>query len=207
MGPTKKFQNPNRPNFFIGVRIDDPLIVAKAEEISDHILLEQPMFKTCVLSSKCLHITLATVRLNDLSEINRAAAVIRDLKSKLQSEFPEPIVLTIDKLDAFYQNVLFAKVKDNANFIQLADAVRSGLECGNVRIVDNHNFVPHMTIMKINRPTQRQFGLPRTIDRTLYHSFKDSLFGSQKVQTIFLCPIGVDRREDGFYQTILEINI
>ena len=61
--------------------------------------------------------------------------------------------------------------------------------------------------MKINRPTQRLYGVPRQIDPSLYQQFRNVAFGVQKVKTIFLCPIGVDRREDGFYQSLLEIAI
>lgn len=187
--------------------MDDPDLVEKVEEISNHIVSQQPIFQTCILSSKCLHITLATVRLNSLPEINDAISLLRTMKPKLQEEFVEPILLTVDKLDAFYQNVLFGQIKDSPPFMQLAESVRIGLTRGGIRLVDMHNFVPHMTIMKINRPTQKQYGVPRQIDPSLYHQFKDTFLGVQKVKTIFLCPIGVDRREDGFYQSVYEMTI
>ncbi|OQV24563.1 putative Leukocyte receptor cluster member 9 [Hypsibius exemplaris] len=207
LGPTKRFQNPNRPNFFIGVRMNNPELVEKAEEIANHIVEQQPIFQSCILPSKCLHITLATVRLNNLTEINRAISTLREMRGKLQEQFPEPIDVTVHKLDSFYQNVLYGKVVPNPKFENLAEAVRTGLEKGGVRMMDVHNWVPHMTIMKINRPTQKQYGVPRTIDPAIYHDFKNVRIGVQTVETIFLCPIGVDRREDGFYQSVLEMKI
>ncbi|XP_055332749.1 uncharacterized protein LOC129584562 [Paramacrobiotus metropolitanus] len=202
----KKYPNVNRPNFFVAVRMTDPEILAKAQEVSDHIAGMEPNFKICCLPVKCLHITLATLRLNGLSDITHAVSVLRNMRGKLREAFPEPIELDIANLDTFYQNVLFAKIKDNATFMEFADNVRSGLQRGAVRIVDNHSFIPHMTLMKITRPVQRQFSHSRRIDPSVYIRFKDAVFGKQIVKDIYLCPIGVDRREDGFYQTVMEMD-
>lgn len=202
----KVYKNLNRPNFFVAVRITSREIQEKAQEISDHIVAMEPNFRICCLPVDCMHITLATLRLNDLDEITHAVGVLRNMRKGLREAFLDDIILEIDRLDSFYQTVLYAKVIENRKFLEFAELVRKNLEKDRVKIVDNHSFVPHITLMKITRPIQRQFSHSRRIDPSVYHKFKDATFGKQIVKNIYLCPVGVDRREDGFYQTVMEMD-
>nr|KAG5708496.1 hypothetical protein BaRGS_026223 [Batillaria attramentaria] len=52
--------------------------------------------------------------------------------------------------------VVYAKVKQHQGFMDFVDHVKLLVKEAGLEIRDNHDFVPHMTIMKVTRPVARQ---------------------------------------------------
>lgn len=193
-----------RPNYFLALRITDPEIRQGVEQIQDYLLDNEPLYGPCCIPPQALHITLCTLGLDTPEQIAHAREVLQRIQPELASGLPkEP--LHLDGVSNFYSRVVYAKVKPHQQFMDFVDHLKLLVREAGVEIRDNHDFVPHMTIMKVTRPVARQKGT-KNVDPWLYSNFTDMDFGQQKVNGIHLCSMGDERREDGFYVCPAEIH-
>ena len=80
----------------------------------------------------------------------------------------------------------------------MVEHLKTCLVSNGIDIRDYHEFVPHMTIMKVSRPVAKLTG-NNYIAPWLYSSFNEMELGSQSVDNIHLCAMVDGRQEDGFY--------
>ncbi|XP_076448080.1 leukocyte receptor cluster member 9-like [Babylonia areolata] len=198
------WQDKMRPNHFLALRITDSEIRQSVEQIQDHLLDNEPLYGPCCIPPKALHITLCTLGLDTPEQVAHARDVLQRIQPELESSRPkEP--LWLEGVGNFYSRVVYAKVKPHQGFTDFVDHVKLLVKEAGVEIRDNHDFVPHMTLMKVTRPVARQKG-SKSVDPWLYDGFTDMDFGQQRVDSLHLCSMGDERREDGFYICPAEIH-
>ena len=198
------WQDKMRPNYFLALRITSPEIRQGVEQIQDYLLDNQPLYGPCCIPPQALHITLCTLGLDTPEQIAHAKEVLQRIQPELSQSVPkEP--LNLEGVSNFFNRVVYAQVSTHQGFIDFVDHVKLLVKEAGVEIRDNHDFVPHMTIMKVTRPVARQMGT-KNVDPWLYSNFTNMDFGPQRVDSIHLCSMGDERREDGFYVCPAEIH-
>ncbi|GFU33290.1 leukocyte receptor cluster member 9 [Nephila pilipes] len=191
-----------RPNFFIAARIESEDSVSKFKEVSDYIKSRDELIGECCIPSAMLHMTFSILKLDSPADICDVVAAMQAVSlQKLPS-----VTLNLEGLDNFHHRVLYSRVEDNENLLNLRDALINELVSRNVCITDRFSFVPHVTVAKLSRPVTR-LRHSKYIDQYLYLKFEDDEFGSEKISNLYLCEMGASRREDGFYKCVHEISL
>ncbi|XP_013790887.1 uncharacterized protein LOC106474741 [Limulus polyphemus] len=202
----ESYHNNIQPNFFIAVRLTEPDVLDKILEVRDHIQSLEPVLKECCMNRETFHLTLSMLHLESVAEINQASRAIHLIKDELCDFINPHIELQLRGLDNFEQRVVYVCVENQPSFITFVEKVQQLLEREGVTLANNFSFVPHVTLLKVNRPVSR---LRRTkyIDPSLYLKFAQNHFGSMKIDNIHLCEIGDHRRKDGFYQCVTQLTL
>ena len=196
-----------RPNYFIALRITDRNIRKTVEGVQNYIIEHEPAFKACNIPANALHITLCTLGLDTPEQIQNAVQCLQNAKKELSSFVPKNKELKFSGVDHFFNRVVYGKVIDcPTEFYELVEHLKLCLNAQGVEIRDYHEFVPHMTLMKISRPVARATG-KRYVPPWLYSCFNETEFGFQSVDNLHLCEMGDNRQEDGFYITALSVDL
>lgn len=204
--PSGYWQDKLRPNFFLAVRILDKDIMKGVEDVQDFILEHEPRYSACCIPPGGLHITLCTLGLDTTEQKAHAVQALHRMKTEIHGIIPKDAKLHIEGVDNFYSRVMYAKVHFPPQFLEFVDHIKLCLKEEGVEIRDNHDFVPHMTIMKISRPVSREMGT-KTISPFLYSGFSEMDFGFQSVDNIHLCEMVDTRQDDGFYLTATSLDL
>ena len=194
----KYWRDKLRPNYFLALRITDDNLRDSLEEVQNHIINNEPDLKDCRIPKGALHMTLTTVGLETPEKIKNAVDCLRDIKDELSSIVPKPKHLKVKGVGNFFNRVIFAKVDSPPEFNDLVEHLKLCLNEKGIDIRDYHEFVPHITLMKISRPVGRMTG-KKYVSPWLYSCFSEKEFGEQMVDNIHLCAMTDDRQEDGFY--------
>jgi 2'-5' RNA ligase len=199
-GFDKYWRNKLRPNYFLAFRVQNPEVVHTTEGIQDVILDHEPQFESCCIPLHCLHVTLCTLGLDTPEQVTHCAEVLNRLKPELISMAPKDKPLVFKGLGQFFNRVLYAKVTCSDEMYEFVDHVKLCLKNEGIEIRDNHDFVPHMTIMKVTRPVGHTTG-KKYIPPWVYSHKGEVDFGEEVFNNIHLCKMSHERREDGFYFT------
>lgn len=197
-----------RPNFFICFRVTNDQVRQQVEQVQSGIISREPLFRDAALAPVRLHVTLCTLRLEseqDIQCVRRAlygkkisAALVKYLHPRQAIRFQGTFefrdrVIHTRPFSSFAQNdaarvIAFAKVLDK-------EMCATGVNV----ITSREGFVPHMTILKLNREMCRE--RPTGVNRGLYADFTSIMFGEQRIEGIFLCSMLAPPGDDGFYET------
>ena len=156
------------------------------------------------------HLTLCMIRIEGEEGIREA----QQMMTELEREFSKNLKLsqssfTIKGLATFGQRVLYAKVNPTPKdiFSDMYLTIQNRLRlANNIWSTNKFESIPHMTIVKVNRPIAR-VRRSKYLPSSLYADFEDCSFGVQPVNNIKLCVIDAETHSDGFYRTIGEIEI
>ncbi|KAK3101979.1 hypothetical protein FSP39_007796 [Pinctada imbricata] len=197
------WRNKMRPNYFLALRVTDEEVRKTSEQLQDIILEHEPQFEECRVLPHNLHITLCTVGLDTPEQIAHCAEVLKKLHGELSTFVPKSVrkvPIKITGVDQFFNRVVYAKAQFPQEYLDLVDHLKLCLQNEGVEIRDNHDFVPHMTLMKITRPVGSKTG-KKYVAPWIYAEKSELEFGSQVFDNMHLCEMGPSRREDGFYMT------
>ncbi|GIY72524.1 leukocyte receptor cluster member 9 [Caerostris darwini] len=192
----------DRPNFFIAARIENQDIIKNLNEVSDYIKSKDELLGECCIPPKMLHMTLAILKLENVSEIRDAIIAMQATSEKSFA----PVTLSLQGLDNFHHRVLYSRVEENDKLMNLRKNLIEDLVSNKCTITDRYSFVPHVTVAKLSRPVTR-LRHSKYIDQYLYLQFEDNEFGIQEISNLYLCEMGSARREDGFYKCAYEVSI
>jgi len=193
-----------RPNYFFCVRITDPGIRDKVSSIQDHLMTSEPALGECCIPLAALHLTLCTVGLDTAEQLADCILALKRLQPELKEALPTS-KLNINGVDTFYNRVLYAKVEAKKDFYDFHSLLKTQLSQNGVQVRDGYQFVPHITIMKTTRPVSRLRG-SKNISPALYQNFTNLHLGEQNIDSVYLCSMENERRDDGFYLTPSEIH-
>ncbi|XP_061194273.1 uncharacterized protein LOC133202461 [Saccostrea echinata] len=199
-GFDKYWRNKLRPNYFLAFRVTDPDIVHTTEGIQDVIMDHEPRFESCCIPLHCLHVTLCTLGLDTPEQVAHCVEVLNKLKPELAYMAPKDTPLVFKGMDQFFNRVVYAKVKCSKEMYTFVDHLKLCLKNEGIEIRDNHDFVPHMTIVKVTRTVGNSTG-KKYIPPWVYSNKLDVDFGKQVFDNIFLCQMSHERRKDGFYSS------
>ena len=194
----KYWRDKLRPNHFLALRITNKELRDKLEEVQMQVISNEPDLADCKIPRGALHMTLTTVGLETPEKIKNAASCLREIKGELCDIVPKSKPLKVKGVGNFFNRVLYAKVEGIPELDELVEHLKMCLNEKGIDIRDYHEFVPHITLMKISRPTGRLTG-KKYISPWLYSAFSEAEFGEQPVDNIHLCAMTDDRQPDGFY--------
>ena len=194
-----------RPTHFLAVRVRCKTIIDGLTAAQHELVSSEPLLEKGAFAPEIFHLTLFTLGLDSPEEIENCIQALRAMRTGLEKIRPlHPIV--IHSMSQFFNRAIFAKVQFQQDFINFRDHMKNELESFNVEIRDMYEkFNPHLTIIKVKRPERKLFG-HRNIQPAIYSHLKDTVFGEQTIDDIHLCPMDGQRREDGFYKSLFEIN-
>ena len=197
----------NRPNYFIAIRINNPDIVEKVEQVQTGICKLDSSLEETRTSLKQLHVTLCTLRLDTPSEMERAIGVLKEEQSNLKSLLAPATLLRFQGLQTFHDRVLCSVPAYNPVVMKLADHVCTAMNNAGLRIVGTpHVFTPHLTVLKITRKQIKQ-GQKGYLDQRTYKGHLDTEFGVQNLDCIHLCSMLDAPRADGFYYSLASVDV
>ena len=201
---SEHWENKLRPNYFVCVRITDKEITEAVARVQDDILNNEPRYAECIVPPAALHVTLCTLGLDTQEQLIDACKVLREAKYELANIAKKNIQLRLHGVSNFYNRVLYAIVHHDEKLTEFVEHLRMILSQAGLEVRDRYDLVPHMTIMKTARPVSRAMKT-KDINPGLYDHFLDMKFGYQQLDTLYLCPMTTNRRDDGFYETPAEI--
>ncbi|KAK3576553.1 hypothetical protein CHS0354_011231 [Potamilus streckersoni] len=202
--PNTFWQDKMRPNYFLALRVTDENVQLGASNIQNYIIEQEPRYGECCIPKICLHITLCTVGLDTEEQLQNAVTCIQDVKDELFSIVSMDKVLKIKGVDNFFNRVVYGKVEYPPEFFDFVHHLKLCLTEHGIEVRDCHDFVPHMTIMKVSRPVARATGT-KYVAPWLYSKFTDTVLGQQTINNVYLCQMGDKRQPDGFYNTATSI--
>lgn len=197
-GFDKYWRNKMRPNYFLAMKVTDPEITQTAEGIQDIILDHEPRFESCCMPLHCLHVTLCTLGLDTPEQVEHCSEVLNRLKPELTSMVPKDKPLHFKGMAQFFNRVVYAKVECSPEMYEFVDHIKLCLKNEGVEIRDNHDFVPHMTIVKVTRTVGNSTG-KKYIPPWIYSHKSEVDFGHQVFDNMHLCKMSHERNKDGFY--------
>ena len=101
--------------------------------------------------------------------------------------------------------MLYSKLEVPDALTSAVDLLRAGLRKIDDAIITSHfDFVPHMTLLKVNRVTAREHR-SNYINSCLYSDYLDYDFGVFPANNICLCAYNDMRGPDDFYVTHEEV--
>lgn len=202
----KYWRDKMRPNHFLALRITSDEVKNVIEGIQDSIIEHEPTYEQCCIPLNALHLTLCTVGLDTHEQVAHACQVLKKIQGELKDMINKDSKIVFKGMQNFFNRVLYAKCECPQEFFDMVAHLRLCLKEEGIDIRDNHEFVPHMTIMKITRTVARATG-KKYIAPWLYSNSQDIDFGSQIVDNIFLCEMGISRQGDGFYISPQKIDL
>jgi 2'-5' RNA ligase len=137
-------------------------------------------------------------------QIRNACQALQENHSTLTEIARRGIFFHVAGVDHFYGRVVYAKVKPNAGLDEFVTRVRGTLTDAGVEIREGHDYLPHVTVLKLSM--DRAFKFDR-LPPFAYQNFKDMEFGVQRVESIDLCAMTHERDEDGFYVSPLHLDV
>jgi len=200
------WRNKMRPNYFLCQRITDPNIIERVGAMQTTIAESFPQYKSCLIPASSLHITLCTLGLDTPEQVQETIELLHRSRLELSEMVRGGIKVDCSHIDNFFNRVVYIKVSHEEKFSEYVEHVRALIRLAGINIRDNHDFVPHMTVMKVSRPVARET-YRKTVPYGMYKEFKDVTFGSQVIDGIYLCEMKADKCADGFYISPAHIDL
>ncbi|WAR26146.1 LENG9-like protein [Mya arenaria] len=203
----KYWRDKLRPNYFIALRITDEELRANVEKIQDQVIQGEPKLRQCKIPQGALHVTLCTVGLDTEDQVKYAVDCLKEAQKEFSNMIPKGLKLRFKGVETFFNRVIYGRVVDCPTvFLDFVEHLKTCLTSKGIDIRDYHEFVPHMTLMKVSRPVAKMTG-NNYIAPWLYSSYNETELGSQAVDNMSLCSMKVERQEDGFYMTAVSLDI
>ena len=194
-----KNEQPNgtkNPNYFISIPIKSAELKESLFNLTCDLIDSNKNVEKHLIPDQSYHITLCTLRADsneELETIKNVMDVLFTDEKFLTEHFP--LTLHFEGIDEFYNKVLFAKC--NCIEIEKLENVKRTLlrklESAFVNTAGNYyEFVPHLTIFKINkngRETNTE-SVESLANEYIWNEYECKNFGKQNINEIALCKMG-----------------
>ncbi|XP_066949743.1 leukocyte receptor cluster member 9-like [Macrobrachium rosenbergii] len=199
-----------RASHFLCIRVYNEELKNFALEVQEKIIEQEPVLRSCAMPAELLHVTLALIRIDGPEGMSKLVGLLQDLRPKLQelvAEETQSQILAKGLSTFIGARVLYCKLQVPEAFSSIVEMLHQSLEkIEGVVITDQRDFIPHMTLMKVNRVIARERG-SEYINSILYSDYVDREFGFIPINNINLCNTGDERGHDGFYLTCEKIQL
>eukprot|EP00051_Salpingoeca_urceolata_P020519 m.308832 g.308832 ORF g.308832 m.308832 type:complete len:1714 (-) comp19634_c2_seq15:115-5256(-) len=188
-----------RPNFFVCFRVDNPRIVAQANKIQQAMVAANPRLQEACIPTYSLHVTLLTLRLTSSAEIAKAAQVLQGCQAMMKRCVPRASALRFSGVSAFRRRVVYGRLdeSDQARITDLHKELLRTFGNAGLSLVGNRpEFVPHMTLIKLNGALAASLG---HIEDSEHMAYAAMPLGTQSVEGIHLCHMTTSKAADMFY--------
>ncbi|XP_019348191.1 leukocyte receptor cluster member 9 isoform X2 [Alligator mississippiensis] len=193
-----------RPSHFVAVRVTSPELCGAMGQVQETLSCCCPALAGFCMPLGSLHLTLCLLRLDTPSEINAAIVALQELQAEHRRLLPPAPVLRFQGLAAFSSRVLYAAPEPSPELGALAQALEQAFRRKGVTVIrpQGHPCF-HVTIAKIPPQAEPSLSLPTELPGVLSHGE----LGVQGVEALCLCQVGPGRRTDGFYTSVLELDL
>ena len=201
----KVYNDRDRPTHFVCIHITNPEVMQNADAIQTHIVSHTPELKEGCLPLTALHVTMCMVRLETEQQAEIAKNVLESMKPQLTHILPRCVRIAFTGVDNFRERLVYVKVAKNLALERFVSSLIEKFQLAGLRTPGNHaEYTPHMTLVKLSRPMQRDL---RTsiISASTYLPFQDKPVGSQQVDAVHLCSMTEPKQEDGFYKRLVSV--
>ena len=200
-----------RASHFLCIKVKNPSVISGAQSVQECVYMEDPSLRDCAMPPELLHVTLSMIKCDSDEAVEELGTFldsivpkIKDLVSDKNSSEPQSLI-EASGLSTFGARVLYAKLSVPNSFYEIVELIQKSVKSmEGVTITNNFNFVPHMTLLKIGRPKERE-RRSKYMNSSLYDRYLDHLFGTIDFDNIHLCAIDEFRGPDGFYRTSKKI--
>lgn len=200
------YSNKDRPTHFVSIHITDPEVVKNADAIQSHIVSHTPELKEGCLQISALHVTLCMVRLDSEQQAATAKMVLESMVPHFIHILPRCVEIEFTGVDNFRERLVYAKVAKNSALERIVSCLIECFQLAGLRTLGNHDeYTPHMTLVKLSRPMQRDLRTA-SISASTYLPFKDKLIGKQQVDALHLCSMTDPKQADGFYKRVCRVS-
>ena len=203
-----------RASHFLCIKVANENLKNRVRKVQDAVVNEELILNNCKMPSELLHVTLAMVKCKTHNSIIEITNFLEEIKPKLcemlgdisnSDEIETQRVIKAQGLSTFGARVLYTKLDVPSSFFEVVEMIREKIEnIEDACITNNFDFVPHMTLMKVNRFVARE-RKSKYINSCLYNDYLNELFGAIIFDNIHFCSIEDNRGLDGFYVTIKNI--
>ncbi|KAA0183359.1 putative zinc finger protein [Hyalella azteca] len=206
---SSKFDDPNlRASHFLCIKVTNDELKQLARTVQHDVVMADPTLRSCVMPTDLFHVTLTMLRCNSMTAVVRVSNLLQELQPTLQELLKGSSGATSSQrlikasgLSTFGARVLYVKLEVTEAFSKTVRTIQEKIRMmQDVNVTNNFNFVPHLTLLKISRPTERE-RRSKYMNSSLYSDYLDQEFGTITFDNIHFCSIDENRGYDGFYQT------
>eukprot|EP01041_Mallomonas_annulata_P013260 gene13260-28082_t len=144
---------PQRPNFFVALRLNDPSLLEIVNRIQRDISTRCPYLSRYMVPSRRFHLTLFVMHLANLDDINAAQRCLAESADDLSELFQNEVLqLKFTGLDTFSNRVLFVYPEDSSileTIHILVDRIHARFIHAGLVESEVIKFSPHATVAKI----------------------------------------------------------
>ncbi|XP_053871034.1 leukocyte receptor cluster member 9 isoform X1 [Malaclemys terrapin pileata] len=191
---------PPRPTHFVAARITSPELRDSVARLQEALSQADPTVAEFCTPLTTLHLTLCLLRLDGAAEMQAAVTALRELQAEHRRLLPPAPLLRFRGLGTFWGRVLYAAPVPGPELAGLAHALEQGFVCKGLTVVPlpAHDCF-HLTVAKIPAGGEPRLNLPPEPP--------GEELGTQAVESLCLCQVGGGRRTDGFYSTLVELDL
>ena len=205
------------PNYFLALKVDNPIIYENVKKFQENIVNEEPLLKDVMIAIPTLHLTLLVMSLGSENDIEKAKNALQESKESIQCIFSKCTKeLTFSGIENFRNKVVYLgleKESQQGMLCSLQEGVTALKNLYAAKGIDTTanrktEFVPHVTVMKMSKNIvkMKKHGI-RHIDEKLYKDFLTCEFGKQKFSELLLCSMLSKKDDEGFYKVLDRIDL
>ncbi|NP_001087367.1 leukocyte receptor cluster (LRC) member 9 L homeolog [Xenopus laevis] len=197
----------SRPTHFVAVRISSDDVRNAVKEIQNVLLGNNPELEEFCVPVQTLHLTLCLLYLESAEDIESALLTLQELKHEMQRTLPPSLILSFEGVRDFHSRVLYLAPSAVPALEKFTHDLQKSFRSKGLRVVDSQrSSIFHVTIAKIPmKVLRKQPNL--AFSPQVYNTTPVTHFGAQHVDSLSFCYAGSTRRTDGFYTTLLELNL
>ncbi|XP_061446357.1 leukocyte receptor cluster member 9 [Rhineura floridana] len=192
-----------RPTHFIAIQVTSPEIQEAVKRFQGALSEIRPDLAKFCVPLATLHLTLCVLCLDTPEKIYKAFAALQELRANSQRLLPPALLLSFHRVETFHSHVLYMAPANTLELGLLARTLENAFNKKDVTVIhppDKEKF--HLTMVKI--PSGKaELQLPT--DSSWIPTIND--LGTQAVEALCLCEVGKGRRTDGFYTTVLKVDL
>ncbi|XP_074873843.1 leukocyte receptor cluster member 9 [Carettochelys insculpta] len=192
---------PPRPTHFVAVRITSPELRASVAGLQETLTRADPALAEFCVPLPSLHLTLCLLGLSSPREIQAAITALRELQTEHRRLLPPAPVLRFQGLASFRDHVLHSAPAPSPELAGLVRALERVFACKGLTLLQPPlQDCFHLTVAKIPAGREQRLNLPVELP-------PGQELGTQAVESLCLCQVGGGRRTDGFYSTVVELDL
>ena len=196
----------NRPTHFVCIHITNPKVKDNVARVQSHITGHTPQLAEGCLPVTALHVTLCMVRLENENQISIAQDVMKNARPQFIHILPRCLHLSFTGVGNFRERLVYVKVAPSPALDKFVFFLIERFREAGLRTPGNHEeYTPHMTVVKLSRPMQRELHTG-IISPASYQPFLDVDLGSNQIESLSLCSMTAPKQSDGFYLRLSEIS-
>ena len=197
------------PNYFFSIQEKSAQIKAKASEIQNHLIENDPSLSQNLIEHNSFHIILKVIHLKNNSEVELMKNAFKWAKIAFQQEFSEnQILLDFQGVGEFSEQILYTKLNNETEFKArlrpVLERISKKVSESGIQFLNQDCWKPHLTLVNI-RKVSRLKRMAKKLHPSLTSVFKNTKFGVELATSIQFCLMQGPKNEENYYEILTEI--